>query len=146
MLRLLMQFFAVSASAVVAAGATAGGGSRTLTAGVLDLPAAQAFGEPGFHQVLAATRRLPRRLGGSAGMKLVLTLRDATRPRQRCSSDHPLSGCATVDWSDDPSRPGTPPSGVFRNTLTIQLASGRRTFFLRPTGTMGLRPNPFEPG
>ncbi|MCH9036914.1 MAG: hypothetical protein IH860_06315, partial [Chloroflexi bacterium] len=31
-----------------------------LTAGLLDLPAASAFGEPGFHQVLTASGDLPR--------------------------------------------------------------------------------------
>lgn len=117
-----------------------------MATGEFRLPAALAFGDPGFHQVLLAARRLPQRLGKTAGLKLVLTLRDAGRPGQTCSAEHPLSGCATVDWSDDPGRPNVPESGVFVNSLTVRLASGTRTFYLRPAGTLARSPEPFEPG
>jgi hypothetical protein len=72
----------------------------------------------------------------------VLELRDASRPRERCKSDHPLSGCATVDWSDDPSRPHVPATGVFLNTLTL----GGRRLFLRQSGALASRPDRYEPG
>jgi hypothetical protein len=111
---------------------------------VLTLQAANAFGEPGFHQVLTTAARLPARLPGSA--RLVLSLRDLSRPSQRCGFDHPLSGCATVDWSDDPSRPNVPPGGVFTNAITVRLTSGPRTVYLRSSGALSDRPEPFAPG
>jgi hypothetical protein len=132
--------------APVAAGETARTATQTLTTGQLRLPAAAAFGQPGFHEVLVATGRVPRRMRATKGLRLVLTLRDAQRPRQTCSSEHPLSGCATVDWSDDPARPKVPAGGVFRNGLTLRLASGVRTFFLRADGTLSSKPEPYQPG
>jgi hypothetical protein len=114
--------------------------AAVVAAGTLSLPAAQAFGEPGFHQVLVARAQLPRSL--PAGKRLVLTLRDVSRTGVRCSSEHPLSGCATVDWADDPSRPKVPPGGVFRNALTV----GRETYFLSESGRLASRPDAFKPG
>ena len=112
----------------------------------LTLPAAHAFGEPGFHQVLTASARLPGRLVVASAWHVVLALRDAGRPGQRCAIDHPLSGCATVDWSDDPSRPNVPPDGVFRNALTVRVAGGTRTLFLRQSGALAATPDPYQPG
>ena len=119
--------------------------AQALAAGELHLPAAGSFGEPGFHEVLTAAPDLPLVLGPTAGLRLVLRLRDAGRPGQTCSRDHPLSGCATVDWSDSASRPGVPPGGVFGNTLTLRLASGERTFFLSESGSLNDGPDPFMP-
>ncbi len=112
-------------------------------AGKLSLPAAQAFGQPGFHEVLTASGSVPK---DAAGATLSISLRDATRPTQTCSADHPLSGCATVDWSDDPSRPNVPPNGVFVNSITVQLESGERTLYLSQSGTLADAPDPFVPG
>ena len=81
-----------------------------------------------------------------AGARLVLRLSDRTRPGQTCGQEHPLSGCGTVDWSDDPSRPNVPPDGVFENSLTLAFAGGERTFFLSETGSLGAAPDPFSPG
>src|SRR5262249_42721925 len=61
----------------------------------------------------------------------LVTLRDAGRPGQTCGSEHPLSGCATVDWSDATSRPSVPPGGVFNNSVVLSLATGPLTLFLR---------------
>jgi hypothetical protein len=108
--------------------------------GTLSLPAAQAFGEPGFHQVLVARARLPTEL--PRGTRVVLTLRDVSRPGVRCSSEHPLSGCATVDWADDPSRPKVPSGGVFRNALTM----GGESYFLSESGRLARRPDAYTPG
>ena len=77
---------------------------------------------------------------------LVLRLRDVERPDRQCDSDHPLSGCITVDWSDFEGRPGVPPGGVFDNHLTIQLASGPRTFYLSETGSLANEPDSHAPG
>jgi len=113
-----------------------------LAAGDFDLPAAEAFGEPGFHEVRTAEATLPDGLGATKGRRLVLRLRDAGRPDQSCDSEHPLSGCATVDWSDDESRPNVPPGGVFDNRLEL----GGQTFFLSESGALGGTPDQFRPG
>ncbi|MEE9247393.1 MAG: hypothetical protein V3U79_01685 [Dehalococcoidia bacterium] len=117
-----------------------------LVAGLLDLPAANAFGEPGFHQVLTASGDVPPDSGPAPGSRLVLRLWDADRPDSICSFDHPLSGCATVDWSDDDRRPGVPPGGVFENSLTLELTSGVQTFFLSQSDALNDEPDPFAPG
>ena len=121
-------------------------GLHALSSGILALPAAAAFGEPGFHEVLTAAGNLPADLGETVGMNLVLVLSDAGRPGQTCSTQHPLSGCATVDWSDAPGRPNVPPDGIFVNSLMIELASGSRTFFLTDSGTLSDVKNRFDPG
>lgn len=111
-----------------------------------DLPAADAFGQPGFHEVLAAMLQLPQDLSSTDGMRLVHKLRDTSRPDVTCSRDHPLSGCATVDWSDSPSRPNVPPGDVFDNNITLQTASGERAFFLSESGGLRDEPDDFDPG
>ncbi len=116
--------------------------ATTLAAGTFRLPAANAFGEPGFHQVVVVEARVPPNVPSRRGLRLVVSLRDAGRPGQTCESEHPLSGCATVDWSDDPSRPKVPPGGVFDNSLTL----GRIKLFLRESGALASRPDAFEPG
>ena len=119
---------------------------RTLISGEFILPAAQSFGDSGFHEVLIVTQSLPQDIGSTEGLRLVLALRDADRPGQTCSQDHPLSGCATVDWSDSQGRPGVPPGGVFDNHLTLRLASAERSFFLSDTGALNDAPDDFKPG
>lgn len=110
------------------------------------LPAASAFGEPGFHEALTIRASVPVVLAPGAGRTLVVRLHDSSRPGQSCSEDHPLSGCATVDWSDSPDRPRVPPGGVFDNSLTLPLAGGPATLFLRADGTLNTRPEAFDPG
>ena len=122
------------------------GGERTLVGGEFELPAARSFGEPGFHEVLTSSQSLPKNLGQTAGLRLVLALRDGRRPEQTCSRQHPLSGCATVDWSDTESRPGVPPGGVFENTLTVRLVPGAHTLHLSESGGLNDSPDPFKPG
>ena len=112
--------------------------------GLLDPPRASAFGEPGFHEVLTASGDVPQ--APASGSRLVLRLWDADRPDDICSFDHPLSGCATVDWSDDDRRPGVPPGGVFQNSLTLELTSGVQTFFLSQSDALNDEPDPFAPG
>ena len=119
---------------------------RSLAAGEFRLPAAASFGQPGFHEVLVATHDLLAEVDSTRGLRLVLRLWDAGRTQQTCSRDHPLSGCATVDWSDFEGRPGVPPGGVFENSLTVQLASGPHTFFLTEEHTLGNEPNEYTPG
>jgi hypothetical protein len=118
----------------------------TVAAGALRLPPAGAFGEPGFHQVLTASARVPSLPPGNSRATLLVSLRDLDRPRERCGSEHPLSGCATVDWADDPARPKVPADGVFENRLTVRLRSGTRTLFLRRSGDLAASPDPFSPG
>ena len=93
--------------------------------GAFQVPPAQSFTDPGFHYVVVVHGRI-----AGSGRTLSLSLRDLTRPRQRCVSEHPLSGCVTVDWADFPGRPHVPKSGVFRNELTV----GGVRLHLRPFG------------
>lgn len=140
----LPPLLVLPATAMSARGAVQPG--RALVAGELRVPAARSFGDPGFHEVLIASKRPHADLRTPARFRLVLSLRDIGRPKQRCSSEHPLSGCATVDWADFQGRPKVPRSGVFQNTVTVELAAGRRTFFLSPSGALARHPNPYEDG
>ena len=79
-------------------------------------------------------------------MRIVVALRDAGRPDQACSREHPLSGCATVDWSDAESRPKVPAGGVFENSLQLQLGAGVRTFYLSELGFLADKADTFDPG
>ena len=117
-----------------------------LATGTLDLAAATAFGEPGFHETLLAQASVPPDIGSTTGRRLVLTLRDASRPGQECSRQHPLSGCATVDWSDEPGRPNVTPDGVFDNRLVVELVTGALILFLHEDGELATEPEPFKPG
>jgi hypothetical protein len=119
---------------------------RKLASGELSLPAATSFGSPGFHEVLTDSQTIPEAVTALAGRRLVLTLRDLGRPEQRCGREHPLSGCATVDWSDFEGRPGVPPGGVFEHRLVLQLASGERSFFLSDSGSLNEVPDRYKPG
>ena len=73
------------------------------------------------------------------GETLVVTLRDAGRPDRTCAGDHPLSGCVTIDWfAEDASGGGKP----LRNSVTVDLAAGPHTFYLRETGALSDSPAP----
>lgn len=139
----------VSATVVTATARATGTGNATavIVSGVFALPAASAFGAPGFHEVLiaGASARLPAEIARRP-VRLVLSLRDLSRPGHTCPSDHPLSGCATVDWSDSPSRPKVPVSGVFENSLTIDLQNSPVKLFLSDSGSLQDRPVRFDPG
>ena len=119
---------------------------RKLASGELLLPAATSFGTPGFHEVLTDTQTIPEDITAAAGRRLVLTLRDLGRPQQGCAREHPLSGCATVDWSDFDGRPNVPPGGVFEHRLVLQLASGEQSFFLSDSGSLNEAPDRYKPG
>jgi hypothetical protein len=110
--------------------------------GTFAVPPAQTIFDPGFHQAVAIVRRLPENVPVS-GAKLILTLRDASRPGVVCRSDDPRDGCATIDWADVPDRPHTPLGGVFRNSVTVRLASGTVRLYLRRDGTLQRRSEPY---
>lgn len=117
-----------------------------LAEGNFRLAAAESFGDPGFHESILITDLVPDNIGSTAGQLLVVELRDVTRPRQACSQEHPLSGCATVDWSDSESRPNVPPGGVFDNRITLHLASGPFILFLSESGALEAAADSFSPG
>ena len=109
------------------------------------MTAASSFDDPGFHEALIVSATVPD-LGPRPGSDLVLTLRDSSRPEQACSRQHPLSGCASVDWSDSPGRPNVPANGIFDNYLVVVTASGETTLFLREDGRLAGDPEEFDPG
>lgn len=115
-----------------------------VAAGTLDLPAAAEFGDPGFHEPLFVEGTIPE--AAAAGGRLIVSLRDAERPDQACDSEHPLSGCATVDWSDAETRPNVPSGGVFDNSLTIVTADETLTAYLSESGDLAAEPDAFDPG
>ena len=123
-----------------------GDGIQRLASGEFLLPAVDAFGAPGFHEVLIDVQTLPNDLSVSSGDRLILSLRDLGRPDQSCSREHPLSGCATVDWSDFDGRAKVPSGGVFEHSLTLRLASGDRSFFLSESGSLNDTPDSYKPG
>ena len=115
-----------------------------LLEGEVELVAASAFGDPGFHEVLELTGTIPEAAAGMAG-ELLVKLVDIGRPEQRCDRDHSLSGCATVDWSDFEDRPGVPTGGVFDNHLTVISTSGPIELFLSETDGLAEAPDSYSP-
>jgi len=102
-------------------------------------------GDPGSHEVLIVSHVLRSDLPATSGRLLIVSLRDATRPSQACASDEPEDGCATVDWSEDPSRPRVPPGGVFDNRLDLELVSGSRRLYLSRTLRLNDVPDLIDP-
>jgi hypothetical protein len=76
---------------------------------------------------------------------LSVRLVDIGRPDQKCDREHPLSGCATVDWSDFEDRPGVPTGGVFDNHLNLVSASGPLQLFLSETDGLAETPDSYSP-
>lgn len=116
-----------------------------LLAGSVDVPGAQSFNDPGFHEPIVLTGTVPANGAEQAG-QLVVILRDSGRPSQTCDRDHPLSGCVTVDWSDFDDRPGVPPGGVFDNRLTVVSTTGPVTHFLSERNGLAPQPDDYSPG
>ena len=114
--------------------------------GEFRIPAAAGFGDPGFNDVLVAAHDLPADVDQTGGLRLVLRLWDATRTEQKCSREHPLSGCVTVDWSDFEGRPNVPTGGVFVNGIVVQLESGPHTLYQTEEGELVDEPNEYAPG
>jgi hypothetical protein len=119
-------------------------GESVLLEGEVELATANTFGDPGFHQVLELTGTVPEEVAEIGG-ELVATLVDIDRPDQECDRHHPLSGCATVDWSDFEDRPGVPSGGVFDNHLTVISTSGPVELFLSETGRLADVPDSYSP-
>jgi len=111
-------------------------GGRVLARGSLPLAAADDPDDPAFHTIFVVDHQLPEDLGATQGRTLALALRDLTRPGMACVSEDRESGCATVDWSDEPSTPGTGPGGVLLNLLRAELASGLKELYLSRTFTL----------
>lgn len=140
----MKRLFLIATAASFACGGGSGTGSPsaptlappgpgTIAQGTLRVPDGQ------LHLAFDRSHVIPTGASGVAGQRIVVSLRDATRPGQTCSQDHPLSGCATVDWSEFPSI-------VFDNSLVVTLATGPRTFFLSETRGLADSPDAFVPG
>jgi hypothetical protein len=135
----------VSSTIASAAAIDAPNGATTiLLAGSVEIPGAGAFEDPGFHEVLVLSGRLPDEVSELSG-QLTVSLKDIGRPEQTCDRDHPLSGCVTVDWSDFEGRPGVPGGGVFDNHLNLVSASGPVEFFLSETNGLASTPDSYSP-
>ncbi len=115
-----------------------------LAGGEVEVPAASSFDDPEFHFAVSRTSSAPAETPGNG--TLVLTLRDLSRPDEACSQEHPLSGCLTVDWSDFEGRPGVPPGGVLENSITLQLVSGPKTFYLTERSGLADQKPPYSGG
>ena len=124
--------------------APATGADVVVFSGSIEVPAAGAFGDSGFHEPFTLSGAVPESAAGVAG-DLVVRLVDANRPAQTCERDHPLSGCVTIDWSDFEDRPGVPPGGVFDNRLSIVLASGAVELFLSESRGLAAAPDQYSP-
>ncbi|MFQ5744727.1 MAG: hypothetical protein ACE5HV_14240, partial [Acidobacteriota bacterium] len=120
-------------------------GAVTIASGMFSLPAAGGFQDAGFHKSFRVAHLIPEAVGRTAGRRLVVALRDASRPSQTCSAEHPTSGCATVDWSDLQGRPHVPRGGVFDNSLQVDLTGGSQTFYLSEKRKLGEVPDPYSP-
>ena len=117
-----------------------------LASGSFEIPAVDGIQDaPGFHEVIGRAGRIVD-AAGMAGDVLVFRLRDLTRTDIECSSEHPLSGCVTIDWSDFEERPRVPPGGAFSHRVTVELVSGPHDFFLSDTGALADVPDPYRPG
>lgn len=118
-------------------------GEYVLLEGEAELATASAFGDPGFHEILELIGTVPEEAGGAGEMLVILT--DLGRPEKECDRDHPLSGCATVDWSDFEDRPGVPTGGVFDNHLNVVSTSGPIELFLSETRDLAEAPDSYSP-
>ncbi|MFQ5705564.1 MAG: hypothetical protein ACE5HT_16290 [Gemmatimonadales bacterium] len=114
--------------------------------GQLSLVAANDFSDPGFHQIVSARFTIPTGMPSTRGKRLTLRLSDATRPHVTCAREHPMSGCATVDWSDFQSRPHVPRGGVFANVLHTELETGPKDFYLSESMVLANVPDRYKPG
>ncbi len=119
-------------------------GDAVLLSGSIEIPAANGFDDPGFHKAILLTGTVPEAAAGLTG-ELVVRLRDVGRPNQTCDRDHPLSGCATVDWSDFEDRPEVPRGGVFDNHLSLVSTSGTIDLFLSENRGLATTPDEYTP-
>ena len=118
-----------------------------LASGTFEVPAVQGINDaPGFHEVFDATALVPPSIHVGSGSRILIRFRDRTRPDVTCASEHPLSGCVTLDWSDFPERPRVPAEGAFEQRLTLDAAAGHQDLFLSQSGTLNARPDHYEPG
>jgi len=112
--------------------------------GTIDIPDASAFGDPGFHESVVLTGTVPEAAAEQPG-DLVVRLRDVDHPNQTCDRHHPLSGCATIDWSDFEDRPRVPTGGVFDNHLNVVSTSGDVMLFLSEDRGLAAMPDEYSP-
>jgi hypothetical protein len=118
-----------------------------LASGTFEVPAVQGINDaPGFHEVFDAAALVPPSIHVGSGSRILIRFRDRTRPDVTCASEHPLSGCVTLDWSDFPERPRVPAEGAFEQRLTLDAAAGHQDLFLSNSGTLNARPDHYEPG
>ena len=104
-----------------------GGASVTLGQGQIELSSSD------FNRLVVLNHTTPATLQATQGAVLTVSLFDSSRPGQTCAQDHPLSGCATVDWSDA--------NQVFDNRIAIPTTAGTRVYFLSETRLLADAPD-----
>ncbi len=103
--------------------------TEVLGAGELMLPFAPALAGPGFHERFDVRVPAPGSSSPSAGARLVVRLSDASRPSVECDRQHPLSGCATLDYPE--------PNALLRNFVEVETTAGRRTYHFADSQLLG---------
>jgi hypothetical protein len=116
-----------------------------LLSGSFEVPAASSYDDPGFHELFSASAALPDALTATGPLRLVVALRDSSRPDQTCDQEHPISGCATVDWTDAKGRRNVPESGVFDNSVRLFAAGDPQTYFLTEERGLDVEPDHYDP-
>ncbi len=102
-----------------------------LTSGTFEVPQFSRTSDATYHTARAASGTLPATLPDTVGRQLVIELFDVDNPTVRCTFDHPLGGCTTIDWDDFQESANVPPSGYFDNSFTTTMAGTERKLFLR---------------
>lgn len=82
--------------------------------------------DPNLYTEMRAQGTIPATVSGFSGRELVVSLRDAGRPQQTCTSDSPNSGCVVLDYSPIVATDVT----QFDLTVTVDTTAGRQTYFL----------------
>lgn len=135
------------ASTDVSTPASVAAAEQVLASGSVIVPAVEGIQDaPGFHEVSEFTATLPTDLRAMSGSTLIVRFRDLTRPDVTCASEHPLSGCVTLDWSDFPERPKVPEGGAFEQRVSLPTVDGTRDLFLSESGELHTTPDPYQPG
>lgn len=129
--RAILWKLGVLCTAILVWGVPAQG--QVIASGQFELREGIQFKQFTFHHTI------PAGLGSTAGRQMAIRLRDLTDPDRTCDADHPLSGCATVDYSLELT------GQIFRNLVAVQTTAGPAELHLRLDDTLSSQPEPARP-